>query len=157
MKEPIPVPWAPPEHGLVLRFEAEAEWPALAQAGGFAAPGWTHACASEKRALVLTPDDGATPATAEIELPVPSTGEWELTVAVANARIPAASVQNAKSPARGSLTVGGHVWEWDDPKDCASLPAQTLHLTAPKATVRIAAAGGPVGVDALYLRSLGSR
>jgi hypothetical protein len=159
IKDPITVAWAPPEHGDVLRFEAEAEWPALAQTNGFAAPGWTYGCASGQRALVLTPDDEDVPAFAEIELPVPSTGDWELTVAVANARIPNTKPARAEPrPARGSLAVvdgaPGDRVAWENPKDCASLPAMRVHLTAPATRVRLEASGGPVAVDALYLRNV---
>jgi hypothetical protein len=157
IKDPLTVPWAPPEHGDVLRFEAEAEWPALGQSKGFAAPGWTYGCASGQRALVLTPDDEDVPASAEIELPVPSTGDWELTVAVANARIPNTKAAKFR-PLSGALTVlngtPGDRFAWDNPKDCASLPPLPVHLTAPATRVRLEAFGGPVAVDALYLRSV---
>ena len=153
------VSWAPPPSGDTLRFEAEAEWPALAQSGGFAAPGWTHACASGKRALVLTPDVAGVPAAATIELPVPADADYELTVAVANARIPYTKVGDAGAP-KGALVIDSAGvdgrFAWDDPKDCAILPLHHVHLTAPSVKVRIEASGGPIGVDALYLRTLGS-
>lgn len=163
IKEPITVPWAPPDFGDVLRFEAEAEWPALAQHAGFAAPGWTHACASGKRALVVTPDDGATTASATVLVPVPRAGRYEITVAVANARIPHAKTRNEGTP-RGALQVELPAargagpesvrFDWDDPKDCASLEPRTARLEPPHARVTIEATGGPVAVDAVYLRTL---
>lgn len=156
------VSWAPPPSGDTLRFEAEAEWPALAQSGGFAVPGWTHACASDKRALVLTPDSADAVASATIELPVPADAEYELTVAVANARIPYTKVEdtNASLVPKGVLTVDGAGAEgrvaWEDPKDCATLAPRHLPLKAPAVRVRIEAFGGPIAVDVLYLRTLGS-
>lgn len=163
IRDPITVPWAPPEHGDVLRFEAEAEWPALAQSNGFAVPGWTHGCASATRALVLTPDRPDLAASAIIELPVPATGTYEVTIAVANARIPHTKLQPRApgAPAtQGTLSfldgeAGGPI-TWEDPRDCASLPARPVRLSAPSARVQLEARGGPVAVDALYLRSLGS-
>src|SRR5262249_22534040 len=52
---PTLIPWPPPDHGTTLRFEAEAEWRPLAQAGGLAAPAWVSGCASNTRALALVP------------------------------------------------------------------------------------------------------
>lgn len=154
IKEPLSVAWAPPEPGDAFRFEAEAEWPALSQSHGFAVPGWTHACASGQRALVLTPDTDR--ATATIELPVPTDGHWLLTVTVSNARIPYTKMFGSERSAKGALEVGGQRFEWADPNDCASLPPREVELTAPSARVQIEASGGPIAVDALYLRSLGS-
>jgi hypothetical protein len=155
-KGPTLVPWAPPEHGETLRFEAEAEWPALQQVNGFAVPGWTHACASDKRALVLTPDDAGVVATATIELPVPSAGDWEVAIAVADAHIPFARTRN-EAPRHGALTIGTARFEWENPSTCARMTAQRVALVPPHALVRLEAIGGPVAVDAFYLRSLGSR
>lgn len=49
------VPWVPPALDRTAHFEAETEWPARAQSGGFVAPAFVDTCASAARALVLTP------------------------------------------------------------------------------------------------------
>ncbi len=145
-------PWAPPESGTVLRFEAEAEWPALSQSNGFAAPAWTNACASGSRALVLTPEPNQH-AKATIELPVPSAGRWAVEVhVVAGASVPFA--QQASSAAEGVLTIGAQRWTWKPEGTCKMLQVKELDLRPPHAIVTIEASGGPVAVDYLGLRKV---
>ncbi|MBX3202394.1 MAG: hypothetical protein KF894_29985 [Labilithrix sp.] len=165
-------PWAPPEPGPALRFEAEAEWPPLAQAHGFAAPVWAGGCASGSRALVLTPEPGQT-ATTTIALPVPSAGRWAVEVHVVHG----ASVASAPGPARptpesaleaaagtlevagaapaeGTLEVGGERWTWRPEAACAALAVKEVELTPPHARVTIEAANGPIGLDYISLRKV---
>ena len=60
----------PPQSGN-WRFEAESDYPAIAQVGGHALPAWVNGTgASQDRVLELTPESDA-PASAEIELPLP--------------------------------------------------------------------------------------
>ncbi|MGH7284799.1 MAG: hypothetical protein ACRELY_25010, partial [Polyangiaceae bacterium] len=60
----------PPQSGN-WRFEAESDYPAIAQVGGHALPAWFNGSgASQDRVLELTPES-ENPAWAEIELPLP--------------------------------------------------------------------------------------
>jgi hypothetical protein len=152
-------PWAPPEHGKSLRFEAEAEWPSLSQQGGLAVPAWVDACASRSRALVLVPSpaDGNA-ARATIELPVPSKGRWSVEVHVVHG----ATVSHAKTRtdpgAKGAVRIGDETWTWaaDQPATsaCASAGAKELDLVPPRAIVTIEASGGPVAVDHFSLKKV---
>ncbi|MCW5812910.1 MAG: hypothetical protein KIT84_17920 [Labilithrix sp.] len=153
---PVLTPWAPPELGPVLRFEAEAEWPVRSQSGGFAVPAWTHACASGRRALVLTPADGTIPATATFEIPVPEAGTYELSLQVSAGRTPGATTIK-EGPARGGLSIAEERIDWVNPETCATVEPRTVTLEPPRVVVTFEATGGPIGLDAVRLRSLGSR
>lgn len=147
-------PWAPPESGLALRFEAEAEWPPLAQAGGFAAPVWAGGCASGSRALVLTPEPGRT-ATATIALPVPAAGRWVVEVHVVHgANVPFAPRPSSPAPPEGTLEVEGERWTWRPEAACAALPVKEVELTPPHARVTLEASNGPIGIDYFSLRKV---
>ena len=115
-KEPVPamvVPFTPPAPGSSLRFEAESDWPPLAQSGGFAVPTWTDACAGNSRALVLTPE-GETAARATLALPVPGPGHYRLTARVVHgARVPFGPPSPVGRSA-GTLTASGAVVTWTE-------------------------------------------
>jgi hypothetical protein len=139
--------YSPPDRGSVFRFEAEAEWPALAQRDGYAAPAWVGECASDKRALVLTPEPGRT-ARAEITLPVPSAGEWAIEPRV---------VHVGEGPgARGAIAIGIERWEVPShpSEECTALRARTLALAPPAVTVVLEATGGPFAVDEVEIRKI---
>jgi hypothetical protein len=59
------------------RFEAEAEWPPLAQSGGYAAPTWlaSGSCASSGLALGITRTD-PNEACVTVEVPLPERAAW---------------------------------------------------------------------------------
>jgi hypothetical protein len=153
---PVIVPWAPPALGDTLRFEAEAEWPALSQQGGFAAPGWTNACASNSRALVLTPTPVTGVATATITVPVPQAGRYEVALRVVQgASVPFTTARGARDKmATGSVTIAKSRWDWVDVPDaaCADLPARELVLEPPSATLVLEARGGAVALDRVTLK-----
>jgi hypothetical protein len=147
--EPSLVPWAPPEHGQELRFEAEAEWPPLAQEGGFAVPAWVNGCASKSRALVLVPS-GAGPATATIALPVPSRGRWEVLLRIVHgAQVPHVGT---RGPEAGAITIGDATWTFEGGELCTDLAPREIDLEPPSAAVRLRASGGPIALDHLLLR-----
>lgn len=61
-----------PPQGGNWRFEAESDYPAIAQTGGWALPAWVSGSgASQEKVLELTPEDPSQTALAEIELPLP--------------------------------------------------------------------------------------
>jgi hypothetical protein len=150
-KEPTVTPWTPPESSGSRRLEAEAEWPALTQAGGFAAPGWSDKCASGKRALVITPEPGKR-AHVTLELPIPSKGRYTVELRTADGvRIPHTGPYPAVG-AEGTLSIGDARWNWLGRDACTMLPAKELDLTPPHAVVTVEAANGPVGLDYFTLR-----
>jgi hypothetical protein len=147
-------PFTPPEPGGTYRFEAEAEWPPLAQSGGMAVPVWVDECASGRQALVLTPLPDRQ-ARVTITVPVPSAGRWAVTVHVVHgARAPFAPPGAGAAPA-GALAIGAARWAWGAGSGCATLPGEReLDLVPPSARVEIEATGGPVAVDKLTLRKV---
>lgn len=146
--------WSPPSLPS-LRLEAEAEWPALSQDGGFAAPTWTDACASGGRALVLTPAAPGGRARATIALPVPA--RESSASGSGTKRRWAVSVFTTQAPSgstEGEVTLGGERWSWQaGAAPCAALPEKTVELGA-RAIVTLEAIGGPVGLDRIELREL---
>jgi hypothetical protein len=136
--------WTPPELGAVLRFEAEAEWPALAQSGGYAVPTWTHGCASNKQALVLTPDADAKEAQATITLPVPREGMKYVEIHVAGTGM----------NADGAVTIEGERFTWRSSPGhtCSTLPGKMIRLRGPSVTMKLEAQGGAIGIDYVAVR-----
>ena len=121
------------------------------EVGGFAAPAFASGCASQGRALVLTPEPGRR-ASATITVPVPSAGRWTVEPHVVHgAKVPFAHDQPSPE-AEGAITIGAERWTWRPQDACAVLPAKALELEPPHALVTIEAEGGPVGVDWLSLR-----
>lgn len=158
---PTLTPWAPPEHGSTFHFEAEAEWPALTQQGGFAVPGWVDSCASNRRALVLTPaPTGSGHARATITVPVPSSGRWSVVVHVVNGTsIPFAPAETTAT-IEGGFAMGAERWAWksatpgNGASACVTLPSKELELTAPHMVVTLDAVGGPIALDRISLRKV---
>jgi MYXO-CTERM domain-containing protein len=79
--EPMVEPWTPPTPGQELRFEGEAEWPALGQQGGYAAPTYLApgSCVSSGRALGIV-RSAPTRACASVDVPLSASGAAELSV-----------------------------------------------------------------------------
>jgi hypothetical protein len=142
--------WTPPESTAALRFEAEAEWPALSQQNGFATPVSAGSCASGNRALMLTPEPGRR-AQATITVPVPSAGQWSVEVHTAqDARTPFA---RAPADAEGAVTIGAERWvSARRPREtCRTLPARVIPLRPPNAIVTIETTGASFGIDYITL------
>jgi hypothetical protein len=151
---PSLVPWAPSEPTAPLRFEAEAEWPPLAQEGGFAVPVWASRCTSGNRALVLTPTGPTGSARATIAVPVPRRGRWSVEVHVAQgATVPYAPAASSEE-VRGVVTLAGHRFEWRPQAPCGVVGPEELDLEPPSAAATIEAIGGPVAVDDFLLKEV---
>jgi hypothetical protein len=150
----------------VWQFEAEADWPPVAQGGGWAEPAWaSNSCATAGRVLTLHPEPGAKDAHVVLELPVPRTGKWIVLPRVMRRGGPGHAslrlVPLGRAPLPGDARL---VWEWDDdesgarsPHDtCAELPpletARGVLLDATGARWELTATGGDVSLDATTLK-----
>ena len=149
--EVTPASFAPLDPA-VWRFEAEVEWPARAQRGGWAEPVYTPlACASGGRALALHAERGAT-ARVTIGLPVPDAGRWRVT--------PVVLTDGAGGHAELSLRTPGDPaprarWTWapapaPDAR-CAPLPAAELELPAGEALIDVDFDASGSALDAFLL------
>ncbi|AKU99923.1 hypothetical protein AKJ09_06587 [Labilithrix luteola] len=160
-------PWAPPAFTDSMRFETEAEWPPLAQSGGFAAPAFTEGCASQTRALVVTPSTADGTASATVSVPVPEAGRYSVVPRIVHGAHVPHTEPRGQGHIKGGLRfeVGAHaspanagkpaVWSWNVANHgCLDLQAIEVDLAPPSATVVIEATGGPVAVDKITLRKI---
>jgi hypothetical protein len=152
--------WVPLNAGSeTWRFEAENDWPPVAQSGGWAeaiAPG--NGCASEGRVVRVSPS-GVGEASVTLPLPVPpgsvpsEAREWMVTPRV---------VQHGDG-GTGTLALVAEPglaplaeWSWNDaarPSTCVELPARSIKLGGkPRAWLVVRARGGPVMLDRTTLR-----
>jgi hypothetical protein len=156
------VPWWTPPNTPVdaWRFEAESDWPPVAQAGGTVeATDAGNPCASEGRVLRLTPDAGRE-ASVTLALPVPNAPApsekhaWRV--------IP--RVLQGGDGGTGVLALVAELgqaplaeWTWSDsgkPATCVELPARTVELGGDRirAWLIVRAKGGAVMLDKTTLR-----
>ena len=159
MAVPVVVPWAPPASAESLRFEAEADWPVLAQSGGLAVPVFADSCASGSRGLMLVPTPITGRARATLTVPVPQAGRYSISVRIVHgATLPFATTRGPSSPA-GTLTIAKEHWDWTDVPTapglaCADLPLHEADLTPPTAHFVLESSGGGVTVDRILLKRL---
>jgi hypothetical protein len=135
------------------RFEAEAEWPALEQKGGFAASQGGPACASHAWGLFVVPTGPEQTAEVTLDLPVPETGKWELSVrSMQNARYP----HEPKAPdgTIAEVRVAGVTLSWTTTGSalCLDIPPKVVALTAPSTPVVVVAKGGTIALDTFTLK-----
>jgi hypothetical protein len=165
---PSVTPWVPAGGSMDFwRFEAEAEWPPLAQTGGWADPtSMAGTCASGEKALTVRPS-GTEPATATIEVPVASNGRWLVTPRIVRTygsgrgTLRLVPMGRAMAPEDDKL-----VWEWSDDEahgptppheTCVELtPRETMLLGYPGAGARwvMTATGGAATLDRTTLKLL---
>ncbi|HSO36592.1 MAG TPA: hypothetical protein VLT33_28900, partial [Labilithrix sp.] len=150
------VPWAPPALNEPARYEAEAEWPALSQRGGYAVPVSGEACVSGARALALVPSPIEGRASVTFDVPVPQAGRYAVALRVVQGtRVPFVASRTAKLP-RGAVTIGKERWDWVDIDGaaCADLPTKDMKLKPPFVTVTFEAEEGVVTLDRVSLKRL---
>ena len=133
-------PWAPPAPEGPLRFEAEADWPPLAQDGGYAAPAWMAGAASGDRVLTLTPTEHDRRASMALALPAPSAGAFALTPRVFGA-----------VGATGRVRAGGAEWSFAGEARLVELPTKRVALPSGEGRLVVEAEGGPVALDRVLL------
>lgn len=140
------VPWAPERPEGALRFEAEADWPALSQERGAALPTWL-AGASNGRALTLTPDHAASPARATLALPLAHPGTYRLVPRV-----------HAPRGSLGELHIEGESWTFEGADVLVELPPKLVRIDALPArrevVVSLGARNGPVSFDRILADSV---
>jgi hypothetical protein len=161
--------WLPPGGNSDLwRFEAEADWPPLAQSYGWVESAWlSGTCASQERALELHPSSAAT-AIATIELPVAKSGRWLVTPRIVrtggHGRGTLRLVPMGRAPLLDDAKL---VWDWIDDmptgqrtarETCVDLVPREAQLLAeaPARGARwvLTATGGTVALDRTTLRLL---
>jgi hypothetical protein len=162
--------WVPPGGSSDFwRFEAEADWPPLAQTFGWAEPVWmSGTCASQERALALHPSSDAT-ASATIELPVAKAGRWMVTPRIVRTGGHGKGTLRLVPMGRAPLADDAKlVWDWvDEPvngpprgphETCLDLVPREAQLLgeAPGAGARwvLTATGGTVTLDRTTMRLL---
>lgn len=146
------IPWAPLSFEDPFRFETEAEWPPIAQQGGYAAPVFTDTCASNNQALVVTPVPSGR-AVITVSLPVPATGRYGVVPRIVHGAV----LPFSNAPAHGAagvVRIANATWNASvvPGGGCQELGAHELTLTAPSATVTIEAQGGAFAVDRITLK-----
>lgn len=133
--------FAPPApEGNVLRFEAEAEWPPLAQEAGYAFPVWSTADASGGRVLRLTPTSSAI--AARVTIAVPALADQDVDVV---ARV------MGEPGARGTVAIVGAEVSFVGTGALVDLTPLRVHLPRGETRLSLTAEGGPVALDRLVL------
>jgi hypothetical protein len=148
--------WTPPPATDVLghevwRFEAEAEWPPLAQSGGWAAPTWaTTTCASAGRVLAVLP--ARDEARVVLALPVPRHARWRLAVTALLRGTGGEGTVVVRGP--GDAEVARASWvdpKADGPPTCPEVGAPIFDLPEGEWRLELVASGGPVALDKVTL------
>jgi hypothetical protein len=131
------VPWVPSGGSLEFwRFEAEADWPPIAQSGGWVEPVWMNGtCASQEKALTLR-SAGSGTATATIDLPVASNGRWLVTPRVVRTHGGGHGTLRLVPVGRPPLPDDDKlVWEWADSESGPDEPRETCVELVPRETI----------------------
>lgn len=115
-----------PSRSPSYRFEAEADWPPLAQIDGYATPMFTSGCAT--RVLALQPT--ATRAFARIELPVPTEGTWRVSprVRIMDTRSRGALHVLTDERAGPDRALASWHWSAEEKDGCLDLEPRTIPL-----------------------------
>jgi len=156
-------PWSPPEPQGVYVFEAEAEWPPLAQNGGYAAP--THlaadGCISRGRALSLERTGEEVCVTTEV--PLPSPGTYVLQGFFVSNELPSLRTWVRAGSERVMLPLhDGTLEDWPErqasPDGRSCLPTGRVTMRAGGAPVvwEACSRGGWVAMDRMELRAVGA-
>lgn len=134
-----------PTLGDELVFEADREWPARSQRGGYAVPTRVEApCVTGESALKLVSEGRF--ASAEVELPLPRAGEYEVVPFVfAEGE---GSVSILEEEGRASLTT----WAWNSERGCIELPWRRVKSRTTRWLVRIETTRASLSLDRVVVR-----
>jgi hypothetical protein len=133
---PLVAPWAPAEPGPALRFEAEADWPPLAQSGGYAIPIHSTPDTSGGRVLSLVPTTAE--ATADIAVPWPK-----------DACIDVVARVRAAAETKGSVAIAGALAEVRGKGELEELPPLRVTVRRGESRLTLRTSGGPLELDRL--------
>lgn len=133
---PLVAPWAPAEPGPALRFEAEADWPPLAQSGGYAIPVHSTPDTSGGRVLVLVPTTDE--ATADIAVPWPR-----------DACIDVVARVRASAETKGSVAIAGARADVRGKGELEDLPPLRVAVRRGETRLTLRTSGGPLELDRL--------
>jgi len=131
--------WKPPPSKRGFVFEAEAEWPALRQDGGYAAPTHLgpHGCASSGRALALHRTDPHK-ACVTTEVPLPHPGRWGVRAWLVASEVHALQMWVKVGHERAEIPVHQHISSWPGKKASSGsrlcLPAPVVWVETQTAT-----------------------
>ncbi|HKQ71281.1 MAG TPA: hypothetical protein VJT73_18185 [Polyangiaceae bacterium] len=152
---PVVVAWSPPTPSLPFRFEAEAEWPAVAQSGGFFEPTFAQgSCAWGGRLLaVRTRVDQ--PFHGTISFPVPRPGRFRIAVHVASQGFTVARIALRAVPDGPPLATWAFAPSRKSDLTCATLLEQEVNLTGHGWLDVSAKAGSGLAIDAIALEPAG--
>lgn len=133
------VPWRPTLSDELV-FEADREWPVRRQRGGYAVPARVEApCVTGESALRLVAEGAS--ARADVELPLPRAGEFEVVPFVfveGEGRVSIVEEQG-----RIPLTT----WAWTRERGCIELPRQRVKSRSSRLLVRIETPRAPLAFD----------
>jgi hypothetical protein len=132
--EPHVAPWAPAEPGPALRFEAEADWPPLAQSGGYAIPVHSTPDTSGGRVLSLVPTAGE--AMAEIAVPWPKDACVDVVARV-----------RAAAGTKGSVAISGARAEVLGRGELEDLPPLRVDVRRGETRLTVRTSGGQLELD----------
>jgi hypothetical protein len=161
--DPRVQPWVPPEPKGLYVFEAEAEWPPLAQSGGYAAP--THlaadGCVSRARALSLERTGDEVCVTTEV--PSPSPGIYVLQAFFVSNELPSLRTWVRAGTERVTLPLHeGTLEDWPerqvspDGRSCLPTGRVTMRVGGGPVVWEVCARGGWAAMDRMELRTVGA-
>ncbi|MEO6418383.1 MAG: hypothetical protein ABIP39_03205, partial [Polyangiaceae bacterium] len=141
-------------------FEAEADWPPVAQGGGWAEPVWAAGTgASQDRVLTVTPSPSSGEAWAEIELPVPRTDAFKVQPRIllrgggGAGTLKIYSLKALPGAPHASDRIELATWQWNGetdktaPAHAVDLESREITFQTPRARIVLTAAGGEVSLD----------
>jgi hypothetical protein len=150
---PLVQPFAPASSPDLWTFEAEADWPPLAQSGGFVLPEYTSGCAP--RVLTLTPAPREGRATATLELPIPRDGKWSVTPRVLVPDPEARGAVYVLTDPKAPLSTASALWRMTGAQPgCLELEPREMSLRGKRAYLVVEAEAGRVMLDRTTLRAV---
>jgi hypothetical protein len=147
---PAVVDWNPGADAHPYRFEAEAEWPPIAQSGGYFEPTWARgSCAWGGSLLTVrgVPGEGFS---GMISFPVPRPGRYRIEVHMTSQGGSYARLALLAEPLGAPLAL----WVLDSTQDdlaCSTLTPYDVKLTSDRGLIDLYGSGAGLSIDAIAL------